>query len=158
MATRSLNKRLVPAGWSWPWLLLAVVGCSTSTSIPRDRLLPGQTLSHVRVSMRSGVQYTFESALVRPDTLVGQYTVSVEHESPRDGTYYQNEPRTYAIALDSIDSLSVVRRDVGKTVLCGAGVAVVTVFLHNLADTKTGAPNSDGGAVIKQDPSGHSRQ
>jgi hypothetical protein len=138
--------------WWMPVLVLAL-GCTTAVTVPRNQMRPGVTLSKAEVFLAGGARYAFRRVSFRPDSLIGEYTVAVERRAAGEGMYYDDEVRLVTIPLTRIDSLTVIRKDPGKTLLYGAGLGAVVALISNMADRSvTSSSNGSGGIQTKPPP------
>lgn len=129
--------------------MIWTMGCSTQTLLPREQIETGSTFEGSHVLTRDGLEYRFERVTAAEDSLYGQYTVEVQRHSADYGIYYEDEVRTQSIALDRVESLSMKKRDAGKTFFFGAGVAALGFFIRDLSD---GVSTSGGGGRSKNKP------
>jgi hypothetical protein len=122
-------------------------GCSRQVRVPEEKLTPGTTLGRSRVYLSGGIFYEFRRVRLSPDSLFGEYKVVVEHTVQGEGSYFADEMHTFRCPLARIDSVTVIQKDLGKTVLYGAGFAAVGALIVNMADRGPGPREipSDGG-------------
>jgi hypothetical protein len=131
---------------------LLLVGCTRLDLVPRAEMQPGRLYNRSLVYLEGGTRYELRRVSFRPDTLVGEYRVTVERESDRPGTAYEEETRTIAFPLELVDSVAVIRRDPMKTVFYGAGLAAAGYIIFELIDSDQlgrssrddGKPGNDG--------------
>jgi hypothetical protein len=114
--------------------ILSAAGCTTAFKVPREKWVPGTVYKKSVVFHSGGTRYEFSRVSFRPDTLVGEYKVTVERRSAGEDVYYEDMDRRYAIPLTQVDSMAVMRRDPGKTFLYGAGFAALGMLIANMAD------------------------
>ena len=130
-----------------PALLLAVLaveGCTSRVLLTEADRRPGRIHKNCRVYLSGGEQLQFERASFNADSLVGELKVQVER-SDGEEFYYQDVVRKHPVALSQIDSVAVIRTDIGKSVLLGAGAAAAVIFLRSIADTdESGSGGSNG--------------
>ncbi len=143
---RRSRSLLLPVLAAAAFTILGGAGCSSRALVARSRMVPGTVLGKTQVFVSGGQTYEFRRVSFAADSLVGESEVSVEKESERDGIYYVNETHRYPIALATVDSMRVFRRDPGKTVLFGAGIAAAVAFVIQVTDTGgLGKRSSSGG-------------
>ena len=151
MDVRSLALRmlvLVPAG-----LAVAGSGCTSSRVIRHDDLRSGDIFARSVVFLEGGARYEFLRVAVYPDTVVGEYKITVERSSPEGGTasqaavYYEDEIHAHRMALAAVDSVAVLRRDPVKTLLYATGAAGVGLLVVKAIDS--GSLGKDGGSNPK---------
>ncbi len=119
-------------------VLIAVVligGCTSKFLVARTRLVPGTVLGKSEVYLQGGEIYQFRRITFKPDTLLGEYPISVEHGSVKEGIYYTTEARVFPVPISKVDSVRVVSRDPGKTVLLAAGAVAVGFVVKEVTDT-----------------------
>lgn len=114
---------------------LATGGCVSSRVIRRDDLRSGDTFARSVVFVQDGSRYEFVRLAVYPDTVVGEYKVTLERESEKDGLYYEDETHAHHMALATVDSVAVLHRDPVKTLLYTAGAAGVGVLVYEAINT-----------------------
>jgi hypothetical protein len=108
-------------------------------------MTPGTILDRSLVHVEGGERYEFERVSFRADTLLGEYDVSVERREEGGGIKVVREGRVFPIPLARVDSVEVVRRDLSKGLLYGAGAAVLVAFLVQVLDPDLpGEGGSDG--------------
>lgn len=115
-------------------LVALTLSCTSSYKVPREELIEGAELRKAVVFRSDGTAYRFDRVALRGDSLVGLYPVSVEKRS-EGGVSVETVMRSYPIAMTQIDSVAVIRRDMGKTALVGAGVVALGALLRELGDT-----------------------
>ncbi len=123
-------------------LLAAGVACTSSRVIHRDELRPGDNFGRTVVFLQGGAEYRFVRVAVYPDTVVGEYEVTVARSS-RAGSdadpgvhFYEEETHAHRMALAAVDSVAEVRRDNRKTALYAAGLLGVGLVLYKTLDSK----------------------
>jgi hypothetical protein len=124
--------------------VLAVSGCTSSRMVHRADLDPGVSFARSLVYLHDGTRYEFERVAVFPDTVVGEYKVNVEREAPDGGLYYRDEVHAHHMALATVDSLAILRRDSMKTVLYGAGAVGVGYLVYRALNTSDGNNGGHG--------------
>ena len=95
--------------------------------------------------MSGGEQIHFERASFLGDSLIGEIEYQTEDRGEVKIVRVSNVSRRYPIALSRIDSVVVERRDLGKTVLLGAGAAAVTIFLVDVMSADEPEKSGNGG-------------
>jgi hypothetical protein len=139
---------LVPAG-----LAVAGSGCTSSRVIRHDDLRSGDVFARSVVFLQGGARYEFLRVAVYPDTVVGEYKMTVERSSPEGGTanqvavYYEDEIHAHRMALVAVDSVAVLRRDPAKTLLYATGAAAAGLLVVKAIDS--GSLGRDGGSNPK---------
>ena len=136
---------LAPAG-----LAAAVTGsgCSSSRVIRRDDLCSGDVFARSVVFLQGGAQYKFVRVAVYPDTVVGEYKITMERSSLEGGTadpagvYYEDEIHAHRMALAAVDSVAVLRRDPVKTLLYATGAAGVGLLMVKAIDSGNSGKNA----------------
>jgi hypothetical protein len=127
---------LVPAG-----LAVGGAGCTSSRVIRHDSLHPGDVFARSVVFLQGGAKYEFLRVAVYPDTVVGEYKITVERSSSKGGTadhagvYYEDEIHAHHMALAAVDSVAIVRRDPAKTLLYATGAAGVGFLMVRAIDS-----------------------
>jgi hypothetical protein len=134
---------LVPAG-----LAVAGSGCTSSRVVRCDDLRAGDVFARSVVFLQGGARYEFLRVAVYPDTVVGEYRITVERSSRAGGTadqaavYYEDEIHAHRMALARVDSVAVLRRDPVKTLLYATGAAGVGFLMVRAIDS--GSFGKDG--------------
>lgn len=141
--------RMSRVGIGWGALLLLAAGCSRSVVLPRESLEPGNQYENVSVLTEDGLEYRFDRVLVLPDSVRGEYEQEVQRHSASQGTYYEDVVRAQAVPLARVSSLSVKKKDPGKTFFVGAGAAAVAMLFKTLFDSDL---ESGGGGSSKTKP------
>jgi hypothetical protein len=122
--------------------LLLLGGCTSRVMLPREKWIPGTSVQRGLVFHAGGSRYEFSRVLFQPDSLIGEYKVTVERSGAGEEVYYEDVQRSYAIPLSLVDSVAVIKRDPGKTLLYGAGVGAVVALIANMADRSLPKGNS----------------
>jgi hypothetical protein len=117
-------------------LLLGAAGCTSRVLLPREQWVPGTSVDRGLVFHSGGSLYEFSHVSFQGDSLVGEYKMTVERRSAEEGVYYEDVNRSYAMPLSQVDSVAVIKRDPGKTLLYGAGFAACVALIANMADRK----------------------
>lgn len=124
----------------------AILGCTTMHSVPREEMVEGKSYARSLVYLDDGARYEFQRVSFLPDTLVGEYTVTVEHEGEQPGIVtYEDEERVFRLPLTRVDSVTVVRRDPVKSAFYGAGIAAVGYMIYELIDSDNLNESSNDG-------------
>ena len=118
--------------WSLLGLALLLIGCTSLKTIPRGEQTPGRAYPRSLVYLKGGERYQFDRIQFFPDSVAGEVKVQVERHSAQAGVYYEDEARTVHLPRSNIDSVAVLQRDMGKTVLYGAGIAALAVGLRSV--------------------------
>jgi hypothetical protein len=145
------------------WLLVLVAaglavagsGCTSSRVIRRVDLRSGDIFARSVIFLQGGAQYEFLRVAVYPDTVVGEYNITMERSSPEGGTadqaavYYEDETHAHRMALAAVDSVAVLRRDPVKTLLYATGAAGIGLLMVKAIDSgssgKGGTSNESAG-------------
>jgi hypothetical protein len=114
-------------------LLVAAGACTSSKLVKQDRLVPGSVFTRAAVYLSDGSVYQFPRVSIRPDTLVGEYPVAEERRTEREISI-ETEYRGYPFALARVDSVTLARWDVGKSLLAGAGLAAAGFVVREIVD------------------------
>jgi len=133
--------RAVAAGLA---LTLLLEGCTTMTALPVESL-PPQGLKDARVILKDDYTYRFSRVRVEGDQLLGTYSV-VEEKTAPDGTVtYEDMQRETRIPVAQVKEVRVGKRDIGKTLLIGAGGVIFGVWLAGALDKGEETPADSGG-------------
>jgi hypothetical protein len=114
-------------------LAVLFVGCSTYRVIPRSDLRPDSQYGAVRVATFDGFEYRFKSIAVRPDTLDGFYTETVERTGGKNDVWYEDAVRVQKIPLVRVARVELMKKDPMKTAFYGASLAAGAYFLASVA-------------------------
>jgi hypothetical protein len=128
-------------------------GCVSSRVVHRDQLRPGDAFARSVVFLQGGAKYEFLRLGVFPDTVVGEYAITVERGSKKEGVYYEDEIHAHRMALAAVDSVAVLRRDSVKTLLYAAGAVGGGLLIYEAIES--GSPAKGGSSNFN--PGGPSR-
>ena len=135
--------------------LALLVGCTRLESVPRSEMRPGRIYPRCLVYLDDQTSYEFKRVSFRPDTLIGEYRVTVEHELEASAVVYEEVTRAFPLPLARIDSVAVIRRDPVKTLFYGAGIAAVSYALYELIDSdRLGQSSQNDGKPGQGGPEG----
>jgi hypothetical protein len=131
----------ISAGW-----ILLLGGCTSQYALRGDDMTPGRIHGRSLVFMKAGQQYEFRRISFVPDSLVGEIRVETEKRAEDGTAQYVEEEQAFRIPMANVDSVAVIKRDPGKTLLFGAGIAAGVALISNLVDTSLPKKSSsDGG-------------
>jgi hypothetical protein len=114
--------------------VVLVADCTSSRMVRRDQLVSGAEFTRAAVHLTDGSSYHFPRLVVRSDSLVGMYPISVERRE-RNEIAIEQTYREYPFALARVDSVTVIRRDLGKTLMVAAGIAAAGVIVQQVTDS-----------------------
>jgi hypothetical protein len=139
-------------------LAVAASGCVSSRVIRHDDLHPGDCFAKSVVFLQGGAQYEFLRVAVYPDTVVGEYTITVER-SPAEGgpgraagLYYEDETHAHRMALAAVDSVAVLRRNTAKTLVYATGAAGIGYLMFRALDSRSSGQSTPFRASAGQSP------
>jgi hypothetical protein len=123
-------------------LAVAGSGCVSSRVLHHDDLRPGDTFTHSVVFLQGGGRYEFRRVAVFPDTVVGEYQITVERSAVPTGVYWEEETHAHRMALAMVDSVAVLRRDPVKTLIYTAGAAGIGYLMYEALDSSNSGKGS----------------
>lgn len=125
-----------PRWWVATVALLAT-GCTALREVPPSEYLARPERKHVRVVTRDGLEYEFDYAQVRGDTLVGYRERDLGGVAP--------DVATIPFAMDDIRSMRVRGMDWYRTSLIGGGL-IAALVATGLATGGSDGGGDDGGS------------
>ena len=114
--------------------LVAGLGCSRMCEIPISDIDEIGT-GRAQVVTKNGYIYEFEDVFVRQDSLVGTYSLTEERLYKDGSIAYVDVDYETILPVATVSHLEVKKTDVGNTILLGAGVTLLGLWVSGLDDT-----------------------
>ncbi|MBU1700820.1 MAG: hypothetical protein KJ970_09885 [Candidatus Eisenbacteria bacterium] len=114
--------------------LFVLIGCSRQVTVTPQDIRPGMDIKDAQVVTLDGYVYYFDRLVFEADSLSGFNSV-VEEKIENGSIAYVDVPHVTRIPLALVESVQRRKREMGQTMLYGAGLVGLGVIMIDLASS-----------------------